>query len=78
MSRGRLLHSQPKDAPCHGDRDPHNMNMGYNIKMNLIEICYDLKSFQLSVLAVYRLFREAGWRVTHLVCALDTFLTQIT
>jgi len=24
-SGGRLLHSQPEDVPCRGDRDPHNM-----------------------------------------------------
>jgi hypothetical protein len=25
ISGGRLLHPQPEDAPCHGDRDPLNM-----------------------------------------------------
>jgi len=25
MSGGCLLHPQPEDAPCHGDRDPLNM-----------------------------------------------------
>jgi hypothetical protein len=25
ISEGRLIHSQLEDAPCHGDRDPHNM-----------------------------------------------------
>jgi len=24
MFGGSLLHPQPHDAPCHGDRDPHN------------------------------------------------------
>jgi hypothetical protein len=25
ISEGRPLHPQPEDAPCRGDRDPHNM-----------------------------------------------------
>jgi hypothetical protein len=27
MSGGRLLHPQPKDAACSGDRDPYNMGL---------------------------------------------------
>jgi hypothetical protein len=35
ISGSRLLHPQPEDALCHGDRDPHNMGRVGAVSVNV-------------------------------------------